>query len=265
MFLFWVGWLIGICLGLLVAAVVARIAYGRVTALHRKAQQNERLAELGTLTGGLAHEIKNPLSTIQLNLQLLLEDVRPDDPLYGRFASRISTVQREASRLREILDDFLRYAGRMELQLGRVELNALLDELVDFMSPQAQLQRVQLRLKRSETPVYAKADPRLLKQAVLNLMLNGMQAMNPNGGELILSATSAHGQCRIDVTDTGKGMSPDIQEKIFQAYFSLRKGGTGLGLAMARRIVDEHGGRISVCSEEGKGSVFSIFLPAADQ
>lgn len=261
MWLLFLGFAIGSLLGLCGTALFARRAYQRMAALQERARRNERLAELGTLTGGLAHEIKNPLSTIQLNLQLLLEDVRPDDPLYGRFANRIATVQRESSRLKEILDDFLRFAGKIELQPQTVELNSMLDELVDFMTPQAQLNRVQLRLKRSETPVYATADPRLLKQAVLNLMLNGMQAMGDKGGELILSAGCEPSECRIDVTDTGRGMSPEVQQRIFQAYFSLRKGGTGLGLAMAKRIIDEHGGRISVCSEEGKGSVFSVYLP----
>ena len=131
------------------------------------------------------------------------------------------------------------------------------------MAPQAQLQHVQLRLKKGDAPVYAAADPRLLKQAILNLVLNGLQAMGDRGGELILCASYTDHECRIDVMDTGKGMSPETREKIFQAYFSLRKGGTGLGLAMAKRIVDEHGGRITVCSEEGKGSVFSVYLPLA--
>lgn len=257
------GFAIGSLLGLFVTALVVRRAYRRMSALQETARQNERLAEIGTLTGGLAHEIKNPLSTIQLNLQLLLEDISPDDPLHGRFANRIATVQREGSRLKEILDDFLRFAGKIELKPQPVELLSLLDELVDFMTPQAQLQHVQLRLKKETAAVYATADPRLLKQAVLNLVLNGLQAMGDQGGEVILSACQADHECRIDIIDTGKGMSPETREKIFQAYFSLRKGGTGLGLAMAKRIVDEHGGRISVCSEEGKGSAFSIYLPLA--
>src|SRR5512141_2690453 len=105
---FALGFAVGGVLGLLVAALVARAGLRRQAELQRRAQQNERLAELGTLTGGLAHEIKNPLSTIQLNLQLLLEDIRPEDPLHSRFSHRLSTVQREASRLRDILDDFLR-------------------------------------------------------------------------------------------------------------------------------------------------------------
>jgi signal transduction histidine kinase len=139
-------------------------------------------------------------------------------------------------------------------------LNQLLDELVDFYSPQAALQRVQLRQRKSDQPVIANIDPKLIKQAVLNLMLNGMQAM-PNGGEMILAASQSDGIAKIDIIDTGSGIPPETQAKIFQAYYSTKKGGTGLGLAMAKRIAEEHGGRLSVASEMGKGSDFSLHLP----
>src|SRR5688500_239764 len=127
------GWLSSLAL----AGAGVAYAYRRYQRLQRRtrdaerqAQQAERLAELGTLTGGLAHEIKNPLSTVQLNLQLLREDLSPDDPGYSRLTSRLSTVQKETGRLRDILDDFLRYAGKIELQKKPVEVNGLLEELV---------------------------------------------------------------------------------------------------------------------------------------
>jgi signal transduction histidine kinase len=125
---------IGVGLCVIAGAIVAWWAYRRFVLLERRAQQAERLAELGTLTGGLAHEIKNPLSTVGLNLQLLREDLDPDNPTYSRIISRLSTVQQETGRLREILDDFLRYAGRLEIERKSVELNRLLEELVDFFS-----------------------------------------------------------------------------------------------------------------------------------
>ena len=105
--------------------------------------------ELGTLTGGLAHEIKNPLSTVLLNLQLLQEDLSPDNPAYGRIVNRLNLVQRETARLRDILDDFLRYAGKLELCREPVDLNLLVEELVDFFTPQAQVHKVQARWKPS--------------------------------------------------------------------------------------------------------------------
>src|SRR2546421_2621816 len=250
---FAMGVLVGLLAGLALTGVWGTVAYRRYSRLQARTRQAERLAELGTLTGGLAHEIKNPLSTVQLNLQLLREDMSPDNPAYSRLVSRLDTVTKETSRLREILDDFLRYAGRIEVDRKPTELNQLLDELVDFFSPQAQLQRVQLRLRRSPQPIVANVDPKLIKQAVLNLMLNGMHAM-PTGGEMILAASNGDGRAVIDVIDTGSGISPEAQEKVFQAYYSTKKGGTGLGLAMAKRIAEEHGGRLGVTSEMGKGS-----------
>lgn len=278
---FWYGLLAGALASLAIFLILATAVYRRLargsrrplralarirasrSRLRARAAHARRLAEIGTLTGGLAHEIKNPLSTVLLNLQLLQEDLDPQNPAYTRLVSRLNTVGREASRLRDILDDFLRYAGKIELRRQDVDLNAILEELVDFFAPQAQLNRVQLRLKPHAGPLVVSIDPRLIKQAVLNLMLNALQAM-PNGGELILSASmvsSSHPYAVIDVIDTGPGIPPQEAEKIFQAYYSTKKGGTGLGLAMTRRIVEEHGGRIGVRSEPTKGSDFFIRLP----
>ncbi|HEY7089468.1 MAG TPA: ATP-binding protein, partial [Tepidisphaeraceae bacterium] len=196
-------------------------------------------------------------------LQLLQEDMRPEDPSYSRVINRLNTVKNETSRLRDILDDFLKYAGRLELDRKPVELNGLLEELVDFFSPQAQVQRVQLRLRKSPQPITAPIDPKLIKQALLNLMINGVQAMqNCNGsGELMISVSSAPDEAVIDVIDTGPGIPADAVDKVFEAYYSTKKGGTGLGLPMAKRIVEEHGGWLSVTSEPGKGSDFSLRLP----
>jgi signal transduction histidine kinase len=254
----------GLLPGLAVAVIALLWARRRIreqTARAEKAEidagQARRLAEVGTLTGVLAHEIKNPLSTVNLNLQLLQEDL---DPTNARLQNRLAVVQREASRLRDILDDFLRYAGKMELDHKPTDLNLLLEELVDFFAPQAQLQRVQLRLRPHNAPLMADVDAKLVKQAVLNLMINAVQAMS-NGGELILSAATKEDWAIIDVIDTGPGIAPEALDKIFQAYYSTKRGGTGLGLAMARRIAEEHGGELTVASELGKGSNFSLRLP----
>src|SRR5579862_8900972 len=144
------GLLVGWLSALVISGVVAAIAHRRFVRLQNRTRQAERLAELGTLTGGLAHEIKNPLSTVQLNLQLLEEDLDPKDPGQQRVINRLHIVQREAGRLRETLDDFLRFAGKIELDRKPTDINELLEELADFFSPQAQLQRVQLRLKKSD-------------------------------------------------------------------------------------------------------------------
>lgn len=258
MSLLYLGIVAGLVVGLAVAGFVAARWSRRYVLLQHQAQQAERLAELGTLTGGLAHEIKNPLSTIQLNLQLLREDL-PEQS--GRLVSRLNTVQKEASRLRDILDDFMRYAGKIELTRTQVNLPELMEELVDFYTAQAQIQHVQLRVRPPEQPVVAYVDERLVKQAVLNLMINAMQAMPEQGGEIILSVRQEAGRTLIDVTDTGRGIAAEALPRIFDAYYSTKRGGTGLGLAIARRIVQEHGGQISVVSEQGKGSIFTLEFP----
>ena len=255
------GLLAGWLSSLIVGGLAGWYAYRSIDRLQQRARQAERLAELGTLTGGLAHELKNPLSTVQLNLQLLGEDLVHDNPAYPRLVNRLHTVQKETSRLRDILDDFLRFAGRMELARKPTDLNLLLEELVDFFSPQAHLQRVQLRLRKSPQPIVANVDERLLKQAILNLLINALQAMPQSGGEIILSARQSDGKAMLDVVDTGAGMDEETRRRIFDAYFSTKRGGTGLGLAISRRIVHEHGGEISVTSEPGRGSDFTITLP----
>jgi signal transduction histidine kinase len=260
-----VGFAWGLVAGLLVALVVAAasavVGYRRLREWERRARQAERLAELGTLTGGLAHEIKNPLSTVQLNLQLLQEDVTALPGVSPRVVNRLATMRQETQRLRDILEDFLRYAGRMELDRKPTDLDQLVGELVDFLAPQAEMQRVQIRHRVADPPIVAGIDPKLLKQALLNLMLNAIQAMG-SGGELILAVRRVGGtDAAIDVIDTGPGISPEEQKRIFEAYYSKRRGGTGLGLAMTQRIAGEHGGRVVLQSEPGKGSCFSIVLP----
>ena len=280
-----VGFAVGVLCTVPIIAWASRRTERRVRRLEQRARAAERLAELGTLTGGLAHEIKNPLSTIGLNIQLLEEDLEtlrgrlPDDASareeFGRLHRRFQSLSREAQRLRDILDDFLRFAGRIRLDLQPHDLNALLDELADFFQPQASAAGVQLRTQFAAHPAEAHVDQNLIKQAVLNLMINAAQIMTetrekgkPNGGcdELILRTERYHCpsgrvELHIHVIDTGPGIDEQTRAKVFQPYFSTRKGGTGLGLPTTRRIVEEHGGTISVHAEPGRGSDFVIALP----
>jgi signal transduction histidine kinase len=232
--------------------------------LKRRARGQEHLAQVGQLVGGLAHEIKNPLSTINLNLRLLSEDLaRYGDDDHARLLRRLRSVQHESDRLKSILDDFLRFAGKFELTLETVDLRGVVDELTDFFSPQAESGRVVLRAAVSPHPVYAKVDVDLIKQAILNLLINALQAM-PEGGELIVAVRAVRSRALIEVTDTGPGMDVETRAKIFDIYYSTKKGGTGLGLPTTQRIVREHHGRIAVDTEPGKGTRFSIELPLAD-
>jgi len=233
------------------------------------ARSAERLAELRSMTGGLAHEIRNPLSTLVLNAQLLREevmDMEVDEQTRLRVCRRVDAMSREASRLGDILEDFLRFAGRMQLDRQPRDLREVIDELVDFFRPQAERAKVLLRLDATPEPVTASVDAGLLKQALLNLMLNAVQAME--GGErrellirLERDARGAAPEARIHVIDTGPGIPLERRATLFMPYSSTRPGGTGLGLATTRRIVEEHGGRVTLFSEPGVGSDFVLHLP----
>ncbi|MCC7205599.1 MAG: hypothetical protein IT441_11000 [Phycisphaeraceae bacterium] len=274
----------GFVLCLPLVLLTARRTARRVQRLLERARAAERLAELGTLTSGLAHEIKNPLSSVNLNIQLIQEDIRQlagqeassenDQELLGRVGRRFDSLTRETQRLRDILEDFLRFAGRLELDPSPTNLNALVDELADFFNPQAAAAGVQIRTQLGAQPATASVDGAHLKQAILNLMLNAVHAMEvarqknqPHGGarDLIIRTErlrqEGQDEIQVHVTDTGPGIAAENLGRIFEPYFTTRRGGTGLGLPTARRIVDAHGGALRVHSEVGRGSDFCIALP----
>jgi signal transduction histidine kinase len=244
----------------------------RARVAERRAAGSQRLAELGSMTGGLAHEIKNPLSTLVLNAQMLEEEIDgavPDAETRERLRRRVGALSREAMRLRDILTDFLRYAGRMRLDPQRRDVAEIAADLADFFHPQCEQAAVLMRVEAAGGPLPAEVDEGLFKQALLNLMLNAVQAMDPGRpregaaprGELIIRAEGDAEEVRIHVIDTGPGIPIERQEEIFRPYFSGKSGGSGLGLPTARRIVEEHGGRLSLHSEPGRGSDFTIHLP----
>lgn len=270
-----VGLGIGLILGALVAGVASRVvvrrAVARVRVAERRARSAERLAEIGSMTGGLAHEIKNPLSTIGLNAQLLQEaigDLGLADQDKGRLARRVGALKMETERLRGILSDFLEYAGELRLATGPVDVGAMLEELGDFYDPQARASAVRLRVEPPRPPVTADLDAPHIKQALLNLMLNAVSVMNQPSittRDLILRAEACDddgvASVRLHVIDTGPGIPPDAMEKIFHPYYTTRAGGTGLGLPTARRIAEAHGGRLEVHTEVGVGSDFFVTIP----
>lgn len=218
--------------------------------------------ELAQLAGGLAHEIRNPLSTMLLNLDLLAEDfAQPESQREARALQKIDRIRRETVRLQTIVEDFLRLARVQDLRLDHFELNSVVDDLRDFFEPEANAAGVVLRVEYGTNLPPLLLDVELFKQAVFNLVLNAVHAM-PDGGDLILT-TRKEGPWQIfEVTDTGKGIDPALLHKVFEPFFSTKKGGTGLGLPLTKRIIEAHGGEILLCSEPGKGSKFTIKLPA---
>ena len=261
---FWLWITIGALLSgpvwIAVAWLVARRTWQSARRLSKRNLGHEHLLEVSRLVGGLAHEIKNPLSTINLNIKLLQEDMeRIGDEEHSRFARKLAGVQREADRLNAILEDFLRFAGRVELQKAPTDISAMVSELIGFFGPQADVSRVVIRSSLPEKPVICNIDEHLIKQALLNLMINAVDVMS-SGGELLLRVSADGNQGRIEVIDTGKGIAPELIEKIFEIYYSTKKGGSGIGLAITRRLIRENGGTIKVESEVDKGTRFTIAL-----
>lgn len=263
---FLLGILLGGAISLVIAGVLVRRGVVRAREAERRALGAERMAELGGMTSGLAHEIKNPLSTIGLNAQLLAEaiedsDLDPDDK--HRLVRRIGTLHRETDRLRDILDDFLQFAGELRLHIEPVDLNVLVAELIDFLSPQVEREGVRLRSELCPGELIMPVDAGRLKQALLNLMLNAVQAMAGTDAaqrELIVRTSTDGADALIHVIDTGGGMDDATMARIFEPYFSTKSGGSGLGLPTTRRIVEAHGGRLEVHSEPGRGTDFAVVL-----
>lgn len=256
-----IGFALGGAAGAAASYLAARRIWRSVRRMSARKKGDEHFRELGHLVAGLAHEIKNPLSTMNVNLQLLREDVaRTGQPDRARCLRRLDNLRGESDRLREILDDFLRFAGKWEMQPEKVDIRTVVEELTDFFSAQAEASHVVLRTTLPDEPVPCEVDVGLFKQALLNLMINACQAMEA-GGELLVRVSTARGRACIEVTDTGCGMDAETRKKVFEAYWTTRKGGSGLGLPTTRRIVHEHGGNIRVDSEPGKGTRFLIELP----
>jgi len=218
-------------------------------------------AELSQLAGGLAHEIRNPLSTLSLNLDLLEEDFQgAESPRDRRIQQRVGRLKREVQRLYDVLENFLRFARVQALKFAPTDLNALVEELCDFYEPQASTLGIVVRTYFSPDLPRPVIDADLFKQAVLNLMLNAEYAM-AEGGELIMTTRRDGRWIVLDVIDTGAGIPEDVQTRIFDPFYSTRPGGSGLGLPTTRKIVEAHGGTIEVDSVLGKGSRFSLRLP----
>ncbi|GDY01241.1 hypothetical protein LBMAG49_05700 [Planctomycetota bacterium] len=220
-----------------------------------------RLAELGTLLAGFAHEVRNPLSTIGLNLQLVLEDCKePETAREKRIQKRLTTVDGEVRRLQSILEEFLSFARAPEPRLKPVDLHARLQAMVDFHSLALQERGVALRFYPGANIGLLQADWDHLQAAFVNLVRNAGDATPPNG-EVLVSTQREGEDVLVRVTDTGSGIPTELQSRIFDPYFSTKKTGTGLGLPTVRRVVEEHGGSLTFTSEPGKGTQFSVRLP----
>lgn len=224
-------------------------------------RRSESLASMTTVAAGVAHEIKNPLASISIHLQLLRKAFERKEQLSKEDADRyISVIDEEINRLNAIVVDFLFAVRPMDVHPELTDLGAVLEELCDFITPETE--EMDISLQREIAPFLPKVelDANLFKAALLNIIKNAMAAM-PLGGLLSVTAKQEGDVVEIRIGDTGTGMSAETVGKIFEPYFTTKATGTGLGLTVVYKIIREHQGDISVHSVEGEGTVFTLSLP----
>jgi len=225
----------------------------------RELQTADRLSAISRVSGGVAHEVKNPLNAILLHVEVARAKLARGDT---DVAPQMEIISREILRLDRVVKTFLDFTRPVELNLRNVPAQELVSEIVDLARPQADAARIQIDVQQEAEGVEIRVDRDLLKQAVLNVVVNAMQAM-PDGGKLRFESSATEETAEIRVSDTGPGIPQELREKIFSLYFTTRKEGSGIGLAMTFRIVQLHDGTIDFTSEPGKGTTFLIRLPIA--
>jgi len=233
----------------------------KVRALEQEINRKERLSELGNMAATVAHEIRNPLNSVSMGLQRLKAEFTPtgDAEEYAHF---LNLMQDEVHRLNTIVEQFLSLARPLKLNQEQIPVGEFLGEITTLMAADAHTTKVDIELKVAPNLPLLRADRNYFKQLLLNLVLNGVQAM-PAGGRLSMAAIAEQEFLRLDIIDQGIGIEAENLSKIFQPYFTTKANGSGLGLAIARRIAEAHGGKIAVESRPGQGSCFRVLLPFA--
>lgn len=220
-----------------------------------------RYEELAELAGSLAHEIKNPLSVIHMNIDLLSEDLAEiDSRLSRRLVNRIDIVRGQCERMESLLRDFLRYTRLRDIDLVSGSLNDQIDMVLRAYQAQAEQEGVDIEkyLDADLPSILLHSDS--LQAALMNLVKNAIEAMSA-GGQLVVRTYSTRTSVALDLIDTGRGVDDVTVLHMFEPFYSTKDGGTGLGLPTARRIIESHGGRISVQSEVGRGTKFVLEFP----
>lgn len=230
-----------------------------VRRIENEIELSRRLAAIGRLTSGVAHEVKNPINAIVVHLELLREKMREIDPNTRRHMDIIGSEIQRLDRVVQTLVDFNR---PVELRLSSFDLRRVVDEVGMLASPEAARLGVKVNTHLGTDALPVKADSDLVKQALLNVMLNGVQAME-HGGTLTIVAFRHNSAASIEVRDQGGGIAPEIRDKVYNLYFTTKKSGSGIGLSMSYRVLQMHSGSLSFESEMGVGTTFRLSLPLA--
>ena len=235
----------------------------RLEQAQEEARRSERLAALGQLTAGLAHEIRNPLAVIKGSAETLTRRLQSADPVTTEVAGYISS---EVNRLNTIVTRFLNFARPLKLERRPTQIPPLLDRALKVAYERWPEAKVEVAQQYSENLPEMSVDPDLCEQAFVNLVLNAYEAMTDTGGRLTVRVGAANSDGRhgveVGIEDTGPGIPPELHEQVFNPFFTTKKEGVGLGLSLVSKIVDDHRGWIRISSEPGKGACFRLFLPA---
>jgi len=226
--------------------------------MEKQIRRADKLATLGQLAAGIAHEIRNPLAGISGAVQILRDDTskgNQEKEILGDIVERIN-------RLNDEISNFLRFARPAPLQLSPVDMNEVVQSVLFLVNKQAETQGVSIIERYDDSLSIIMADSEQMQQVILNIVLNALQAIGNEGGQITLetSQNDADDQIVVEVSDTGSGIPLEKLEQIFDPYFTTKSEGTGLGLSIAQRVVEEHGGSISVRSKTGKGTTFRVRL-----
>ncbi len=220
-----------------------------------------RLAAISRITGGVAHEIKNPLNAISLRLDLLKARAS-SGASEEELIPEIDVLSREVRRLDRVVKTFLDFSRPVDVHFEDLDLAALAAEVAHLLTPQAERSGVELTCERPDQPARVRGDPDMLKQAILNLVTNAFEAMKGGGGQLRISVENGGDFVDLVVADNGPGIPPELREKVFQLYFTTKEKGSGIGLAMTYRAVQLHNGTVDFVSESGHGTTFRLRFPA---
>jgi signal transduction histidine kinase len=232
--------------------------------LEEKLREVEQAAAIGRLASGIAHEIRNPLNFINLSIDHVRSRFHPAaDADRTQFERLLDSIKSEVARLNRLVTDFLSYGRPTKVSPQWIDLENLVREVISPLLAQAEEQRVQIVVDNEMGRPKIQADPELLKICLSNLIINGLQAM-PVGGQLKVALTIQQNDVKITVSDTGIGIAPEQVDKIFEPYYSSKETGIGLGLALTKKLVQDHGGTITVQSQLDQGSTFTITLPPTD-